>query len=99
MLLFVFVLLLSMNFGSCREVSYLYCSQCARAILNIQWEQLSCNQDQNKLQHEISKCHCCLQPLGFGKFGVLQKLMVAPWTDPRLTEIMSCEEEDEEGFT
>lgn len=72
--------------------------QCARMVLDIQWQQLDeDSSSRQNFQTSLATCHDIMTPRGYSRFGLLQGLMDMPWTDPTLTLVMGDEEDNDEG--
>ncbi|GFS14076.1 zinc finger protein 292, partial [Elysia marginata] len=76
------------------ELCFKLFRQCAKAILNIQWQNL--DEDSSVRQNflvSLSNLHAKLVPFDFPRFHLLETLTENPWTNPTLAKIMGGEVE------
>ncbi|RUS74743.1 hypothetical protein EGW08_017494, partial [Elysia chlorotica] len=76
------------------ELCFKLFRQCAKAVLNIQWQNL--DEDSSVRQNflvSLANLHAKLVPFDFPRFCLLETLTENPWTNPTLAKIMGGEVE------
>ncbi|GFO07411.1 Zinc finger protein 292-like [Plakobranchus ocellatus] len=76
------------------ELCFKLFRQCAKAVLNIQWQNL--DEDSSVRQNflvSLANLHAKLVPFDFPRFRLLETLTENPWTNPTLAKIMGGEVE------